>query len=52
MVININNEKDLNNFYRKIKKLKDNKLKINISGDISEKDKYELKQIEKGEFRG
>ena len=47
MVVNIKNEEDLNNFYRKLKKLKNNKLKINITGDIPEKDKYELKQIEK-----
>ena len=47
MVVNIKNEEDLNSFYRKLKKIKNNKLKINVKGDISEKDKYELKQIEK-----
>ena len=47
MVVNIKSEEDLNNFYRKLKKLKNEKLKINVTGDIPEKDKYELKQIEK-----
>ena len=47
MVVNIKSEEDLINFYRKLKKLKNNKLKININCDIREKDKYELKQIEK-----
>lgn len=47
MVVSINNQNDLDDFYRRLKKIKNDHLKISVSGDISDKDKYELKQIEK-----